>query len=127
MTAWLVRQYAEGSLRLEDLGTANDTLEMFQRYAPRLLEGKRDLGRHQNLAEVWQAVIGHAQAEEQCLSGKAQKALDRDKAYAESRILRQDPDGFTIAVPLTEFAARWWGKGTRWCTAAERDSDFSRP
>jgi hypothetical protein len=49
---------------------------------------------------------------------------DRDKAYAETRILRQDHDGFTIAVPLTEFAAKWWGKGTRWATAAEEDNQF---
>ena len=52
-------------------------------------------------------------------------ALDHEaRAYAESRILRQDQDGFTIAVPLTEFAAKWWGRGTRWCTAAEKDNKF---
>jgi Domain of unknown function (DUF4116) len=124
MTAWLVGQYAQGRLRLEDLGTANETLTMFRRYAQRLDISQRDLGQYQSLAAVWNAVIGFANDEEQRLSGKAQKALDRDKAYAESRILRQDPDGFTIAVPLTEFAAKWWGKGTRWCTAAEKDNKF---
>jgi hypothetical protein len=124
MTAWLVKQYARGALRLEDLGTANETLMMFQRYAPRLGADQRDLGRYPHLAAVWEAVIGFANDEEQHLSGKAQKALDRDKAYAESRILQQNADGFTIAVPLTEFAAKWWGKGTRWCTAAEKDNQF---
>jgi hypothetical protein len=124
MTAWLVRQYGQGRLRLEDLGTANETLMMFQRYAPRLGPGQRDLGRYPHLSAVWEAVIGFANDEEQHLSGKAQKALDRDKAYAESRILHQTPDGFTVAVPLTEFAAKWWGKGTRWCTAAEKENQF---
>ena len=124
MTSWLVKQYAQGGLRLEDTGTANETLRMFQRYAPRLGPGQRDLGRYPHLAAVWEAVIGFANDEEQRLSGKAQKALDRDKAYAESRILRQDEDGFTIAVPLTEFAAKWWGRGTRWCTAAEKNNRF---
>jgi hypothetical protein len=124
MTAWLVGQYAQGKLRLEDLGTANETLTMFRRYAQRLEPTQRDLGQYPNLAAVWEAVIGFANAEEQQISGKAQKALDRDKAYAESRILRQDPDGFTIAVPLTEFAAKWWGRGTRWCTAAEKNNQF---
>jgi len=124
MTAWLVRQYAQGGLRLEDLGTANETLTMFQRYAQRLVPGQRDLGRYPDLAAVWEAVIGFANEEEQRLSGKAQKARDKAKAYDESRILRQDPDGFTIAVPLTEFAAKWWGKGTRWCTAAEKENIF---
>ena len=124
MTGWLVKQYAQGGLRLEDTGTANETLDMFQRYAPRLPDGQRDLGQYQSLAEAWDAVFHLAEAEKDKLSGKAQKALDRDKAYAESRILRQDEDGFTIAVPLTEFAAKWWGKGTRWCTAADKDNQF---
>ena len=60
MTAWLVGQYAQGKLRLEDLGTANETLMMFRRYAPRLEIRQRDLGRYQNLAAVWDAVIGFA-------------------------------------------------------------------
>jgi hypothetical protein len=123
-TAWLVRQYADGNLRLEDLGTANETLTMFQRHAQRLAPKKRDLGQYPSLSAVWEAVIGFANEEEQHISGKAQRALDRDKAYAESRILRQDEDGFTIVVPLTEFAAKWWGRGTRWCTAAEKDNAF---
>jgi len=124
MTAWLVKQYAQGGLRLEDTGTANETLTMFQRYAQRLGPVQRDLGRYPHLAAVWEAVIGFANDDEQRLSGKAQKALDKAKAYDESRILCQDPDGFTIAVPLTEFAAKWWGRGTRWCTAAEKENRF---
>jgi hypothetical protein len=124
MTTWLVRQYAQGKLRLEDLGTANETLTMFRRYEQRLEPGERDLGQYSSLAAVWETVIGFANGDDQHLSGKAQKALDRDKAYAESRILRQDEDGFTIAVPLTEFAAKWWGRGTRWCTAAEKENQF---
>jgi hypothetical protein len=124
MTGWLVRQYAEGALRLEDTGTAHETLEMFQRHARRLPKGKQDLGQYQSVAKVWEVVSPIAEAEQDKLSGKAQKAMDKSKAYAESRILRQDEDGFTVAVPLTEFAAKWWGKGTRWCTAAEKDNRF---
>jgi hypothetical protein len=124
MTGWLVKQYAQGQLRLEDAGTAHETLDMFQRYAPKLPVGKRDLGKYQSLAEAWQVVFPLAEAEQDKLSGKAQKAMERDKAYAESRILRQDQDGFTVAVPLTEFAAKWWGRGTRWCTAAEKSNAF---
>ena len=124
MTGWLVKQYAQGALRLEDLGTAYETLDMFHRYAQRLPKGEQDLGQYQSLAKVWEAVSPIAEAEHDKLSGKAQKALERDKAYAESRIMRQDEDGFTIAVPLTEFAAKWWGRGTRWCTAAEKNNRF---
>jgi hypothetical protein len=122
-TPWLVREYAAGRLILEDLGTANETLTLFQRYARRLAPEARDIQRYGSLADAWEAVREFADREE-AHSNKAQKVLDRAKAYAESRILRQDEDGFTIAVPLTEFAAKWWGKGTRWCTAAEKDNQF---
>jgi Domain of unknown function (DUF4116) len=32
----------------------------------------------------------------------------------------------TIAVPMTEFASKWWGRGTKWCTAAEKDNAFAQ-
>ena len=124
MTGWLVQQYAQGRLRLEDTGTARETLGMFEKYARKLPLGRRDLGKYVSLADVWNGVVSLAEAERDKLGGKAKKAMDRDKAYAESRILRQDEDGFTIAVPLTEFAAKWWGRGTRWCTAAEYNNRF---
>ena len=59
--------------------------------------------------------------EHQCLP---EIVSDRDKAYAETRILRQDHDGFTIAVPLTEFAAKWWGEGAGCSTAAEENNQL---
>jgi hypothetical protein len=124
MTGWLVQQYAQGTLRLEDTGTARETLGMFEKYARKLPLGRRDLGKYVSLADVWNGVVSLAEAERDKLGGKAQKAMERDKAYAESRILRQDEDGFTIAVPLTEFAAKWLGRGTRWCTVAEKDNQF---
>jgi hypothetical protein len=124
MTGWLVRQYAQGGLRLEDLGTANETLDMFQRYASRLPTAQRDLGQYHSLAAVWDVVFPLAEAEQSKLSSRARKDMEKTRAYAESHILRQDEDGFTIAVPLTEFAAKWWGRGTRWCTASKKYNRF---
>jgi Domain of unknown function (DUF4116) len=47
-----------------------------------------------------------------------------ERAYMESRILQQDERGdFIVAVPLTEFAARYWSEGTRWFRCG---SDFGR-
>ena len=62
--------------------------------------------------------------------GSAHPRQDQDleRVQAETRILRQDPDGFTIAVPLTEFAAKWVGGGTSWNMSAFAGSErfFSR-
>jgi len=124
MTGWLVKQYVQGGLRLEDLGTASETLDMFQRYAYRLPKAQRDLGQYKSLAAVWDMVFPLAEAEQSKFTSKARKAMEKTRAYAESHILRQDEDGFSIAVPLTEFAAKWWGRGTRWCTASGKYNRF---
>jgi hypothetical protein len=60
--------------------------------------------------------------------GSAHPLQDQDleRVQAETRILRRDPDGFTIAVPLTEFAAKWWGEGTWWDIAERDDRYFSQ-
>jgi Domain of unknown function (DUF4116) len=51
--------------------------------------------------------------------------FNANRAHTESRILRQDPDGFTIAVPLTEFAAKWWGEGAKWHTFSYAGAPFT--
>lgn len=45
------------------------------------------------------------------------------RAYAESMILL-DSDECTIAIPMTEFAENWWGKGTDWSIISEEPSYF---
>ena len=45
-TPWLVREYAAGRLLLEDLVTANETLTLFQPYAPRLKTEPRNIQRY---------------------------------------------------------------------------------
>jgi len=59
-------------------------------------------------------------------SAHPQQDQDLERVQAETRILRQDPDGFSIAVPLTEFAAKWWGEGTRWDMAEKDERHFSQ-
>jgi len=88
MTTWLVRQYAQSKLRLEDIGAAHETLAMFQRYAPQLPEGDRDLERYDSLADVWDAVC----LEKNQISGKTSKVKDRARAEADSHVLLQGKD-----------------------------------
>lgn len=53
----------------------------------------------------------------------------RQAAEASARadsIILLERDDMTVAVPLTEDAAKWWGRGTRWPASAVADNSFSR-
>ena len=122
-TQWLIRQAIAGDLPVEDLPKARDTLEAFQTYKRRLPAYQRDLGRHAYLGDVWLAVEPFV-LENAATSGKDEERREREAARAESTILLEE-DGWTVAIPKTERAACWWGRGTRWCTAAERNNMFT--
>ena len=76
--SWLEQQYVQGKLRLADLKSAIETLEMFQRNAQKLPEDLRDLARYSSLAEVWEAVIGLEEPE-------ANANGDLDGSYTNAR------------------------------------------
>ena len=59
------------------------------------------------------------------LSGKELKKEEQEKIYRETEFVYKDEEtGFQIISPLTEESAKWWGKGTRWCTSAENNNMF---
>jgi len=124
LTQWLVVAYMGGGFRLEDLAKARETLELFVEHGGKLEEC--DIGRYHSLGGLWKAVEPHidAAATDETLTGRALRRKDRDRARAESEIPVERDDGLIVAVPLTEFAAKWWGRGTRWCTAADEDNYF---
>ena len=125
-TQWLVRTFLGKGFRIEDLGKATDTLIAFARHRSRLPDHERDLGRYRSLAELWKAIKPFAESHvEEEPAGRAARRRERDQARQESIILHEGNDGFIVAVPLTERASCWWGRGTRWCTAAEKANAFS--
>jgi hypothetical protein len=124
-TQWLISTYMRGGYRFEDLSRARSTLEHFMQFNQRLPEAERDINHHKMLSDVWKAVkpfVDQPEADES-LSGKAKKRQERAKAYEDSLILAETND-WTVAIPLTKEAAKWWGRGTQWCTAAEENNMF---
>ena len=133
---WLLRTYAAGGYRLEDLSKAYDTLVTFARLRGLLpdtatIDGEtrnpRKLGSHMTLASIWKAVAPLVEAEclaqENC-SGE-QEDTDKERALSQSRVLHRSAR-MVIAVPMTEEASCWWGQGTQWCTAARNDNAFEQ-
>jgi Domain of unknown function (DUF4116) len=134
-TQWLVKTYIQDEqFKLEDLGRAHAALSAFERFKRKLPVEKRELSRFKSLQGLEELVDPFVKAEERArltrdlstATGRELRRLEEWKARDESVVI-QEGDGLpTIAVPMTEFASKWWGRGTRWCTAAENNNVFAR-
>ena len=121
-TQWLIRLAIAGKLPGEDLPKARKTLEAFLAYKGRLAKEARDLGRYETLGDAWAAVEPFILENAPTSNAEAERR-ERAQARAQSDILMEH-DGWIVAVPKTENAACWWGRGTRWCTAADVGNYF---
>jgi hypothetical protein len=85
------------------------------------LNSETKLPLYQSPGDLWNSVK-QFQGE---LSGKELKKEEQEKIYRETEFVYKDEEtGFQIVSPLTEKSAKWWGKGTRWCTSAEKNNMF---
>jgi Domain of unknown function (DUF4116) len=132
-TQWLVKTYIKDEqFKLEDLGRVDAALAAFERFKRKLPVEQRELSRLKSLRELEALVAPFVRAEakarlERDLSsatGREKRRLEEWKARDESIIIQEGKGLPTIAVPMTEFASKWWGRGTQWCTAAENDNRF---
>lgn len=142
-TQWLIKTFLRDGFRFEDIADKKEskvfeTLAMFGLHRKNLDVSKRDLNQYVDLSSLWKSIekfVLEAQMQEinaelnnstKDLEGRALRRAEKEKAYRESEILIEREDGFKIVVPKTEFASCWWGRGTRWCTAAEKSNYFSK-
>jgi hypothetical protein len=76
---------------------------------------------YQSPGDLWNSVKQYQDE----LSGKELKREEQEQVYRETEFVYKDEEtGFQIVSPLTEESAKWWGKGTRWCTSAENNNMF---
>jgi Domain of unknown function (DUF4116) len=134
-TQWLIKTYIlDERFKLEDLGRVDAALAAFERFKRKLPVEQRELSRLKSLRELETLVDPFVKAEERArltrdlssATGREKRRLEEWKARDESIIVQEGKGLPTIAVPMTEFAAKWWGRGTKWCTAAEKDNMFTQ-
>lgn len=126
---WICRAYVGKSFLLEDADRVSNTLSIFHRYKRRLPVAQRDIGRLKSEQDLWDIVERFTphNGEEEPSEGKELKRQEKAKALSESDILENiDLQGWIVASPLTHFAARWWSRGTRWCTGMKKPAHFNR-
>lgn len=116
-TQWVVKTFVNEGLLLDDGTKVEETLGLFIKHFRAIPANKRDINVHATLPDLWDTVAPFVgvTAEELTPSGKEIRRQERKSAYDDSIILA-DNDDWTVAIPLTDKAAKWWGRGTRWCT-----------
>jgi hypothetical protein len=130
-TQWLINTYMAGGFRLEDIlhedNKVLETLVQFGLYRGKLPVSARSLNQYKTLADIYASIETFIPRENEdlTLSGKALKRSERERAHAETEFIHRNLEtGFTVVTPMTEFASCWWGRGTRWCTASEKNNLF---
>lgn len=129
---WLAERLIDRGFLWEDIragegSKVHETLVAFGTHRKSLAKPERNLAAYASLALVWKSVAHLVSVEEddKTVEPGIRERRRREKAAAwrESTILCDRP-GLTVAVPLTEMASKWWGRGTRWCTASDKSTAF---
>jgi len=130
LTFWLTMNYAnKGIARWEDISS---------RAVPALLKFKallrkpnltpplpvRDMNQIKGLSALED--ITEQYEEKEAVSNRVQSSAEEQKFYdTKQAILFHNDDQVKVVIPKTVAAAQFFGKGTRWCTAAENNNRFA--
>ena len=132
---FLIESFLNDKFLEEDLiggvdSTVGKSISLFDKHKSKLpvhersvyaLNPETKLPLYQSPGDLWNSVKQY-QGE---LSGKELKKEEQEKIYRETEFIYKDENTeFQIVSPLTEESAKWWGKGTRWCTSAEKNNAF---
>ena len=78
----------------------------------------KDLGRYPSIQDLWEVTDAFAGETETLSKSQMEKVIKKD-----TKKLIDTPD-FKVYVPETKESACYYGKGTKWCTAADNDNMF---
>ena len=123
---FLIEAFLNDKFLEEDLiggldSIVGQAISLFHKHKSKLPENMRSVFKYSSPGDLWNSVKQY-QGE---LSGKELKKEEQEHIYRETEFVYKDEEtGFQIVSPLTEESAQWWGKGTRWCTSAEKNNQF---
>jgi hypothetical protein len=132
---FLIEAFLNDKFLEEDLigglnSTVGQAISLFDKHKGKLPENMRSVyalnpetgeALYQSPGDLWNSVKQYQDE----LSGKELKKEEQEQVYRETEFIYKDEEtGFQIISPLTKESAKWWGKGTRWCTSAENNNMF---
>ena len=115
---WLLWLYQNRQLKLEDLYKAKEYLSYFIKFAQKIED--KDINHYKTLPQLYLTVKPFMDDPTQASSHQDEIRMAKEgaeKVY--------EDDVWLIVVPHTEEAAKYYGKNTQWCTAADGNNYFN--
>lgn len=112
-TKWILELARKGRWGEGDVYETERVLELFHKVKHTLPEDKRDIGKFKSVYNLLQILPETA---ENFKSIKETRKEGAEKVY--------EDDTWLVVVPHTKEAAQLYGKGTKWCTSAEKECMF---
>lgn len=114
-TQWILGQYQKKNIRQEDHPRIHQALSDFDTHKAKL--EKKDINQYKKISDVEDAVAPH-------LGTFASKRKETQSVKHEGAEKVWEDDNISIHRMKTKEAACHYGKGTKWCTAAEKGNMF---
>ena len=114
---WLLNLFITRRLNVEDLYKANEYLKYFAKYY-NVLEVK-DINKLKSLNDLYGVVKQYMDEPDQATSKS-----DEVRRIKEGAEKVYEDEKWMIIVPHTQEASCYYGKGTQWCTAADRSTNM---
>ena len=113
---WLLQLYLNRRLKLEDLYKATDYLRCFVDYYNVIKD--KDINKIKSLQELYEIVQPYLGGDIATSKSDEVRKIkeDAEKVYEDNEWL--------VIIPHTQAASCYYGKGTQWCTAAERSNNM---
>ena len=121
---WMLNNYRDGKFNDSIINQVLGLIDDFHKY--RNLIQNKDLNSYKSLNDIARAVNDAREVSEDELGGATSKQMvaQQEKMNGAKKVYE---DGeWIVIVPETEEAAKFYGKGTKWCTSAEKDNRFEQ-
>lgn len=120
---WIVNIYLRGGFKLEDVNRIKNELAEFVRVRAKL--EKKDINQYKALPELYAALEPFKEVD--VVSNRQADKSEGQRFFADGEaVMLVDTNNVKIIELKSKAASQYFGRGTRWCTAATEDCMFDR-
>ena len=122
LVQWLANRYIGGEFKLEDLSAIKAALERFKQVRAQLPNEHKDLNKL-SLGALYRVLTPFNDKE--VVSNKQVERQKKEKFFTDgdAELLHKDKT-LVVITPNTKEASCYFGKGTKWCTAATKSDNY---
>jgi hypothetical protein len=125
-TKWIVARFVDpnGGIRfVEDLSKLTEPMTRYARLTQSgaIPTNNRDINQFKDMNSFLDLMDQYVEKK----TGNEMKSGEEENLFKTNQVeLYKDTGAIKIVIPKTEEAAKFYGRGTRWCTAGDNDNQF---